>query len=74
MKTYEIQLTDEQVETVLNSFNAQKIRIKGNVDEAKKRKAQGEVDRWAEIQALSDATAEAIRDQTGRSEVNRKGE
>ena len=72
--THTIELTEGQVECVLNSFSAQKLRIKDNVRDAKKRKAMKEVDEWGKTQARSDATAKTIRDQAGREDPFRKGE
>ena len=72
--THTIELTEDQVECVLNSFSAQKLRIKDNVRDAKARKAMKEVDEWGKTQARSDATAKTIRDQAGREDPFRKGE
>ena len=71
---HELTLSDEKIDTILNSFNAQRIRIKDNVTDAKKRKAFKEAESWGPIQALSDAAAKDVRDQTGREEICVRGE
>jgi len=68
---YTIKVNADQLDCILNSFNAQKIRIKANITDAKKRKATKEVSEWQKLQKKADAVAAYIRSQTGRIAPNK---
>jgi hypothetical protein len=70
----QLNITDEVLDCILNSFNAQKLRIRGNIIEAKKAGAMKEVSEWNKLQIKADKAAKEIRDQTGRDDVSRRGE
>lgn len=60
-------LSPDALDCVLNSFDAQKLRIGKFIAEAKKKKAVKEVSEWQKLQAAADAVAADIRNQTGRA-------
>ena len=71
-KTFTIEMPADVLDCVLNSFNAQKLRIASNIKKANEKGLDREVDEWEKLQAKADAAAQFIRDQTGRQAPPKK--
>ena len=68
-KTFTIEMSADVLDCVLNSFNAQKLRIASNIKKATEKGLDREVSEWEKIQAKADAAAQLIRDQADRRGV-----